>query len=213
MSVPRSTPLACLQLLLWVACCVMHSVHASAASADKLVGKPADNQPELASDTVLTRNRIHITDSRIVLAASDKKALLNAIADAVVARRVKLGPVAGASVGVGRNAAANDDTGSSDDAATANANTGMTLKAASAKPDATTKTATTATPPMRITTATLFPVSHDAFLYYTPDPRDATKSILRLGWRYALADWKLYRALIPATACEVKRTIGSYYYC
>jgi hypothetical protein len=52
----------------------------------------------------------------------------------------------------------------------------------------------------------------NAFLYYVTDPKSGAMTV-RMSWRYPLADWMLYRALIAPTACEVKRTIGAYYYC
>lgn len=161
------------------------AVPASDNAAPKLErAKPmlTSSDADVNAGTIMADNNIHISDSKIVLAAQDKQALLKAIADAVLAQQV------------GLTTASDDDDAGDDDSM---------IKTAAMKNKAVRGTPITVT----------FPVSRSAFLYYVPDPRNASKNIVRLGWRYALADWKLYRALIAPNACEVKRTIGDYYYC
>ncbi|KAF1314882.1 hypothetical protein FI667_g16416, partial [Globisporangium splendens] len=60
--------------------------------------------------------------------------------------------------------------------------------------------------------AAVLPMPRDAFLYYVTDPKSRAMTV-RMSWRYPLADWKLYSVLLAPTACEVKRTIGTYFYC
>lgn len=160
------------------------AVPASDNAAPKLErAKPmlTSSDADVNAGTIMADNNIRISDSKIVLAAQDKQALLKAIADAVLAQQV------------GLTTASDDDAGGDDSKIKTTAMKNKAVRGA-------------------LITVT-FPVSRGAFLYYVPDPRDASQNIVRLGWRYALADWKLYRALIAPNACEVKRTIGDYYYC
>lgn len=172
---------------------------APSASADSVAPSSGDAAPGLEraepmrttssdadanADTIMADNNIRISDSNIMVAAQDKQALLKAIADAVLAQQVGL-----------TMASDNDNDSDTDDS--------------KIKTTAMMKKANRGTP----VTVVTFPVSRSAFLYYVPDPSDTSKNIVRLGWRYSLADWKLYRALIAPAACEVKRTIGDYYYC
>ncbi|GLE02275.1 hypothetical protein PINS_up011113 [Pythium insidiosum] len=54
------------------------------------------------------------------------------------------------------------------------------------------------------TSAPLLPLDRDAFLYLKDD------GAVRLGWRFPLATWPLYRDLL---SCGVGRQLGSYFYC
>ncbi|KAJ0401101.1 hypothetical protein P43SY_005706 [Pythium insidiosum] len=50
----------------------------------------------------------------------------------------------------------------------------------------------------------LLPLDRDAFLYIKDD------GAVRLGWRFPLATWPLYKDLLR---CDVGRQLGDYVYC
>lgn len=56
-------------------------------------------------------------------------------------------------------------------------------------------------------TQPLFHVDRDIYLYQT------SNSTVRLGWRYPMSTWKIYRQYIFPGACEVARVVDDYYYC
>ncbi|DBA02608.1 hypothetical protein Poli38472_014494 [Pythium oligandrum] len=53
----------------------------------------------------------------------------------------------------------------------------------------------------------LLPVNRDAFLYLKDD------GVVRIGWRYPLTTWSIYKDYVFPGACEVKRVVGDYFYC
>jgi hypothetical protein len=81
-------------------------------------------------------------------------------------------------------------------------------KKAAAIPTANTTSTTPAT-----TTSPLLPLTRDAFLYLAPSGAPPSQLVVRLGWRYPLATWHTYKALITTDSCGVQRVVGDFFYC